>query len=298
MFKTLSPDLIRRRLTSLFPTELIEDTARERDVVQRDRKIDITMLVWTLIMGFAVDGEARTIAGFQRAYSAATNQTVACSSFYDQFTPALAALLSDLLEHSRGGRGSSHDRATVRAVSRRADCRCNLRAISLPERRLRDVLGDLSREIIDVTVEIEFKRRAYAGKQSTDSMEFRVVGVRNEDTDDYHLYVTNLPDEFTPRQVGALYGLRWEVELLFRELKSLYGLEKFQTSDPAIVELLVVAALLTRRSAEPCSGCFRSCSQRQCFRENAGRRPSGLSPSSSSKIWPSRSAIHRRTCRN
>jgi hypothetical protein len=33
--------------------------------------------------------------------------------------------------------------------------------------------------------------------------------------------------------------------LLFRELKSLYGLEKFQTSDPAIVELLVVAALPT-----------------------------------------------------
>jgi putative transposase len=54
VFKQLSPDLIRRRLTSLFPAELIEDIARERDVVQRDRKIDITMLVWTLIMGFAV----------------------------------------------------------------------------------------------------------------------------------------------------------------------------------------------------------------------------------------------------
>jgi hypothetical protein len=35
---------------------------------QRNRTIDVTMLVWTLIMGFAVDGEARTIAGFQRAY--------------------------------------------------------------------------------------------------------------------------------------------------------------------------------------------------------------------------------------
>jgi IS4 transposase len=54
-------------------------------------------------------------------------------------------------------------------------------------------------------------------------LEFRVVGVRNEDTDDYHLYVMNLPDAFTPRQVAALYGLRWGVELLFRELKSRYG---------------------------------------------------------------------------
>jgi IS4 transposase len=131
------------------------------------------------------------------------------------------------------------------------------RAISLPERRLRDVLGDLTRELIDVTVEIEFKRRPYAGKQSTDTMEFRVVGVRNEDTDDYHLYVTNLPDEFTPRQVAALYGLRWEVELLFRELKSLYGLEKFQTSDSAIVHLLVVAALLTLTVSRALLGMFQ-----------------------------------------
>jgi len=127
----------------------------------------------------------------------------------------------------------------------------------LPERRLRYVLGDLTREVIDVTVEIEFKRRAYAGKQSTDSMEFRVVGVLVADTDDYHLYVTNLPDEFTPRQVAALYGLRWEVELLFRELKSLYGLEKFQTSDPAIVHLLVVAALLTLTVSRALLGVFQ-----------------------------------------
>lgn len=100
MLTELSPDLIRRQLTSLFPADLVEDIARKRDVVQRERTIDITMLVWTLIVGFAVDGEARTIAGFQRAYSAATSQTVARSSFYDRFTPALGALLSDLLEHA------------------------------------------------------------------------------------------------------------------------------------------------------------------------------------------------------
>jgi len=61
VFKTLSPDLIRRWLTSLFPAEVIEDIARERDVVQRDRKIDITMLVWTLIMGFAVEWLAQRL---------------------------------------------------------------------------------------------------------------------------------------------------------------------------------------------------------------------------------------------
>lgn len=71
-----------------------------RGVVQRDRTIDITILVWTLIMGFTVDGEARTVAGFQRVYSAATTQTVARSTFYGRFTLALATLLSDPLEHA------------------------------------------------------------------------------------------------------------------------------------------------------------------------------------------------------
>ena len=312
MLTKLSPTLIRRRLTSLFPEELIEDIALARDVFQRNQTIDITMLIWTLIMGFTVDGEARTIAGCQRAYSAATNQTVARSSFYDRFTSALATLLSDLLEsvleevavpytiapqfelfqeiliadatvfrlhrlldafpatHADQSGAKlhlvqnaskqtikqfrltderTHESSQLRTGSwlrgrlllfdlgfysfrrfavidendgffvTRLKANANPlivgerrkwreRAISLPERRLRDVLGNLTREIIDVTVEIEFKRRAYIGKQSTDTMEFRVVGVRNEDTDDYHLYITNLSDEFTPRQVAASYGLR------------------------------------------------------------------------------------------
>jgi len=45
MLPELSPTLIRRRLTSLFPADLIEGIVRERDAVQRHRKIDITMLV-------------------------------------------------------------------------------------------------------------------------------------------------------------------------------------------------------------------------------------------------------------
>ena len=45
--------------------------------------------------------------------------------------------------------------------------------------------------------------------------------------------------------------------MLFRELKSLYGLEKFQTSDPAIVELLIVAALLTLTVSRAVLGVFQ-----------------------------------------
>lgn len=53
------------------------------------------MLVWSLILGYAVDSETRSIAAFQRTYQTATNQTVFRSSFYDRFTPELRDLLSD-----------------------------------------------------------------------------------------------------------------------------------------------------------------------------------------------------------
>ena len=96
----LSSEAIRSLLTSLFPSQMVEDLAREREVVVRDRKIDIRMLVWTLVVGLAVGGEARSIAGYRRAYEAATDQTLVPSSFYDRFTEELATLLRDLLDHA------------------------------------------------------------------------------------------------------------------------------------------------------------------------------------------------------
>ena len=96
----LSSDTVTSRLTSLFPSGMIDDLAREREVIERDRKIDVRMLVWTLVLGFAAGGEARSIAGYRRAYELATDQSVAASSFYDRFTEALAALLRDLLDHA------------------------------------------------------------------------------------------------------------------------------------------------------------------------------------------------------
>jgi putative transposase len=108
------------------------------------------------------------------------------------------------------------------------------------------IVGDLHRTYIDVDVAVSFKRRSYDGTQSTATKQFRVVGVRNEDTDDYHLYITNHPREaFNTSQIGTLYRARWEVELLFREMKSRYSLEKFDTSKEHIVKIQIVAALLT-----------------------------------------------------
>ncbi|MFC7166067.1 transposase [Halospeciosus flavus] len=79
-----------------------------------------------------------------------------------------------------------------------------------------------------------------------DTKRFRVVGVRDEDADDYHLYVTNLSrEEFFPADLAQIYRCRWEVELLFRELKTQYDLDEFDTSNEHVVKILLYAALLS-----------------------------------------------------
>jgi len=119
-------------------------------------------------------------------------------------------------------------------------------AICLEGKQIHDVVDDLYRTHIDVEVAAELKRGPYNGTCSLDTKRFRVVGVRNEDADDYHLYTTNLPrEEFLPSDLATLYRCGWEVELLFRELKTQYELYEFDTSDLAVVEILVYAALLS-----------------------------------------------------
>jgi IS4 transposase len=120
------------------------------------------------------------------------------------------------------------------------------RAIPLEGKQIQDVIEDLHRQYIDVEVEAEFKRGPYNGTRSVDTKRFRVVGVHNEDADDYHLYITNLPKrEFRPCDIATIYRCRWEVELLFRELKTRYELDEFDTTKKHVVEILVYAALLT-----------------------------------------------------
>jgi hypothetical protein len=56
---------------------------------------------------------------------------------------------------------------------------------------------------------------------------------------------TNLSrEQFTARQVGQLYRLRWQIELLFKEWKSYGNLHRFDTSKAPIAEGLIWASLL------------------------------------------------------
>ena len=53
------------------------------------------------------------------------------------------------------------------------------------------------------------------------------------------MLVTNLArSRFSAEQVGQLYRLRWQVELLFKEWKSYANLHAFDTSKAGIAERL------------------------------------------------------------
>jgi len=120
------------------------------------------------------------------------------------------------------------------------------RTIDLVGQDLRDIESRLKREEIDVEVEFDFKRRTYRGKASSDTMRLRLVGIMNEESGEYHFYLTDLPHEdFPPKVIRQLYRGRWFIELLFKELKSRYALEALSTTKKEVVQALIYSAMLT-----------------------------------------------------
>ena len=120
------------------------------------------------------------------------------------------------------------------------------RSVPVVGQKLQQVVGRLRREILDVTVEVAFPRRSYGCRIHHDTQRLRVIGIRDPRTGQYHLYVTNVPPEkLAAEDVQAVYAARWEVELLFKELKSHYRMEDMPSSKQEVVEALLYAAVLT-----------------------------------------------------
>ncbi|WP_347488128.1 IS4 family transposase [Desulfoscipio sp. XC116] len=134
--------------------------------------------------------------------------------------------------------------------------------IDIAGKKLKDILSQLKQEVLDVEIEVSFKGRTpkskkaekdgtfeiYHPQNGTPKVKetFRLVGVLNKETNKYHLYLTNIsPQQLTAEDVALLYRARWSVELLFKELKSLYQLDVISSGAPAVVESLVLVAMLT-----------------------------------------------------
>ena len=123
---------------------------------------------------------------------------------------------------------------------------CPGNSINVIGKHLRDVLPHLRRQILDAVVEISFKRRKYKNGGRMDTKRFRLVAVYNDEEKRYHTYLTDIDcDTLTAEEIAKLYGARWEIELIFKELKSRYALDAITTSKAHIVEALIWAAMLT-----------------------------------------------------
>lgn len=111
--------------------------------------------------------------------------------------------------------------------------------------RLQDVKHRLRRETLDADVEMSYRSRRYRGRSRGKTLRVRLVGLRDAERRTYHWYVTNLdPDTTSAEEIGQLYGARWSIELLFREMKSCYQLGEIPSAKAEIVEIFLYAAVL------------------------------------------------------
>jgi len=104
----------------------------------------------------------------------------------------------------------------------------------------KSVGGELNRPIFRgpvVDVDVRFGR----GEKCVTS---RVVAIWDGKRQDYHWYTTSLdPEVFSPEEVSEIYRLRWQIELLFKEWKSLQRLGDLPSGDASIVHCLLYATL-------------------------------------------------------
>jgi putative transposase len=113
-------------------------------------------------------------------------------------------------------------------------------------KRTSECIQQLFNKDFDAVVKIAFKRRKYNDKQKKDEMRVRLIEVYNDEDEKHHIYITNIPkDVLNAKDIAKLYGARWDIELLFKELKSRYALDVLETKNVQIIEALIWTSMLT-----------------------------------------------------
>ena len=111
-------------------------------------------------------------------------------------------------------------------------------------KRLKEAQKETSRDVIDIEGKMTYQVRP--NKNRKFSVPFRVVALRCENGKTWHRYVTNAPPEMlAAKHLSAIYAARWEIELLFKELKSQCRMEEFRSKNGAANLCLIAAALLS-----------------------------------------------------
>lgn len=118
------------------------------------------------------------------------------------------------------------------------------KAVKVVGEKLQDVLERFERKVFDFQVRVEVTKRRYRGVRRKVSFEMRLVGIWNAEAGRYHLYLTNLgPDELDAKQVGEIYRLRWQVELLWASMKGEGRLAQIPSKKKAVKEVLMFSSI-------------------------------------------------------
>lgn len=110
---------------------------------------------------------------------------------------------------------------------------------------LQEALAATEKTPLDVIVALPFKRRVYRNHRRSDVFYARVVALYDEGSQEWHLYVTNLSEDFQPEEIAILYRARWAVELLFRQFKRSCLLDQIPTKQPAAVKAFIWASVIS-----------------------------------------------------
>lgn len=106
--------------------------------------------------------------------------------------------------------------------------------------QVRHVGGPLNRSIYDGSP-VDLDAAFGSGERR---IVLRVLGIFNPDLGDFHWYVTSLASEdFSPEEIAQVYRLRWQIELLFKEMKSLCRIHQIGSGKEEIVLVMIYASL-------------------------------------------------------
>ena len=111
-------------------------------------------------------------------------------------------------------------------------------------RRHRELLATMVGQTFEAEVDYAYRHipeRDYAYRH----IPLRLIAVWNHDSRAHRLYLTTVSAEALPADTAAAtYALRWEIELLFRELKTQLRLGDMPSGNKAATEVLLCASLL------------------------------------------------------
>lgn len=110
--------------------------------------------------------------------------------------------------------------------------------------RLKDVLRTDKSDLLDLKVEVPVKLRKYRGRRRTVVQVWRLVAMWRPEGGHF-VYLTNLSEEAVcADDLPVLYTLRWQVELVFKALKSAFSIDEVPSHKQEVVEVLIWSSLL------------------------------------------------------